>query len=346
MLLLSLMLIFGSATTFVLIAGLALRDNTKSLSRYLLIALCLSLTASLLMQLPHEWGGSALLRYTARFFDLPSTGLLWWFLLSLLNDDFKVGRLAWMGMMATLIPAIIFWLEDMGITLFLFPGVNYLNPIIFSALLLHILWVVLTGLKDDLVANRREARLWIVAFITFAAASSVIAGYTLEGQVQGLLRGSIVFAIALFLLFWVTRFQSSSLEFETSTTKAPLDIDPKYTIPYNKLTELMEKEKVYLEPELSISDLADRLGIPSHQLRRLINEHLNYRNFSAFLASYRIADAKRALADIEQVRTPITTIALSSGFASLTTFSRTFKAEVGQTAGDYRQVALKRSQSV
>ncbi len=346
MLLLNLMLIFGSITIFLMIAGLALREKANNRPGYLLILLNLSLSAGILMQLPYEWGGSASLRHTARFFNLPSIGLIWWFLLSILDDNFKLNRVAWAGMALTLIPATIFWLEDMGIDSFLFPGINYLNPIVFSVLLVHILWTGLAGLKEDLIADRRKIRIWLATFLTLATTLSVIVGYTLEGHTQYLLRWLIIFTTAIILLFWVTRFQTSVLEFEISAPKAPLALNPKFSVPYKKLIDLMEKEKIYLEPELSITGLAERLDLPAHQLRYLINQGLNYRNFNAFLASYRIADAKRCLTDLEQASTPIMTIALNSGFASLTTFNRTFKNEVGQTAGDYRQVALNHNQSI
>jgi AraC-like DNA-binding protein len=94
------------------------------------------------------------------------------------------------------------------------------------------------------------------------------------------------------------------------------------------------------ETGLTIRTLAEKLQHPEHQLRRLINGHLQYRNFSAFLNSYRIAAAKRQLADAERVRVPVLTLALELGYASLGPFNRAFKAETGTTPSEYRQRVL------
>ena len=85
------------------------------------------------------------------------------------------------------------------------------------------------------------------------------------------------------------------------------------------------------------SVLAERLDYPEHQLRRLINGHMGYRNFSAFLNSYRIEDAKRQLADPGFARTPVLTIALDLGYGSLGPFNRAFKAQTGMTPTEYRR---------
>ena len=82
------------------------------------------------------------------------------------------------------------------------------------------------------------------------------------------------------------------------------------------------------------------LGHPEHRVRRLINGRLGYRNFTAFLNSYRIPEAQAILADPEQVRLPILTIALDLGYGSLGPFNRAFKAASGLTPTEFRQQAL------
>ena len=93
-------------------------------------------------------------------------------------------------------------------------------------------------------------------------------------------------------------------------------------------------------PPLTISALSAALGHPEHRLRQLINGRLGYRNFSAFLNSYRIPEAQRILADSAQVRKPVLTIALDLGYGSLGPFNRAFKIETGLTPTEFRQQAL------
>ncbi|NJN71117.1 MAG: AraC family transcriptional regulator, partial [Nitrospira sp.] len=97
---------------------------------------------------------------------------------------------------------------------------------------------------------------------------------------------------------------------------------------------------VYQQSGLDIRTLAEQLGHTEHQLRKLINGRLGFRNFSAFLNSYRIPEAKRLLADAGEVRKPVLTIALDLGYGSLGPFNRAFKAATNMTPTEYRQAAL------
>ena len=103
------------------------------------------------------------------------------------------------------------------------------------------------------------------------------------------------------------------------------------------LQQHMDQQHGYRTPELTIRSLGEQLAIPEHQLRRLINQHLGYRNFSDYLNHYRIAEASRRLADPEQERLPILTIALDVGYASLTPFNRAFKSRHQLTPTAYRR---------
>jgi len=113
------------------------------------------------------------------------------------------------------------------------------------------------------------------------------------------------------------------------------------TVLNKKLLDLMD-DRYHRETGLTIRALAEKLNYPEHQLRRLINGHLGYRNFSAFLNSYRISAAKKQLVDPERARTQVLTIALDLGYASLGPFNRAFKAATGMTPTEYRQKNMAR----
>ncbi|SMC28622.1 Helix-turn-helix domain-containing protein [Andreprevotia lacus DSM 23236] len=82
------------------------------------------------------------------------------------------------------------------------------------------------------------------------------------------------------------------------------------------------------------------MQLPEYKLRQLINQGLGWRNFNAFVNSYRIADARQALADTAQAEVPILTIAMDAGFQSLGPFNRAFKAETGLTPTAFRSEQL------
>ena len=93
-----------------------------------------------------------------------------------------------------------------------------------------------------------------------------------------------------------------------------------------RLEHLMSVERAYHREGLTIGSLSTELGVPEYRLRQLINEGLGHRNFNAFLNSYRIEEAKAALADPGQKDVPVLTIAMDTGFQSIGPFNRAFKA--------------------
>jgi AraC-like DNA-binding protein len=104
----------------------------------------------------------------------------------------------------------------------------------------------------------------------------------------------------------------------------------------SRLEDLMRTEKLYRMENLKISTLALRLRMPEYKLRKLLNSDLGYRNFSAYISEWRLAEAKQALRDPSQAEVPISTIAIDSGFQSLAPFNRAFKSATGMTPTEYR----------
>jgi AraC-like DNA-binding protein len=107
----------------------------------------------------------------------------------------------------------------------------------------------------------------------------------------------------------------------------------------NKLTSTMEDEFYYRQVDVTIKSLSEYLTIPEHQLRRLINQHLGYRNFNDYLNRYRVRDAAQRLSDPKLIRLPILTIAIESGYASLTTFNKAFKTLKTMTPSEFRKIS-------
>lgn len=103
------------------------------------------------------------------------------------------------------------------------------------------------------------------------------------------------------------------------------------------LDQAMHAEHAYRDPELSVAGLAARLRVPEYRLRRLINQRLGHRNFSAFLNGHRLAEARAALADPARAHLPVLTLALEAGFGSIGPFNRAFKADTGLTPTEFRR---------
>jgi AraC-like DNA-binding protein len=101
-----------------------------------------------------------------------------------------------------------------------------------------------------------------------------------------------------------------------------------------KLSDYIEKEKPYLDPELSLRKLSDSVSIPIRLLLQLINGNLES-NFYDFINSYRIETAKKLLIISEKEKT-ISEIFYESGFNSKSSFNAAFKKETGMTPSEFR----------
>ena len=103
-----------------------------------------------------------------------------------------------------------------------------------------------------------------------------------------------------------------------------------------QLTTLMEAETPYLDPYLTLRDLAERLGIPPNQLSQLLNEGFE-QNFSAFVNTYRLAAFKERLFDPKNKHLTLLALAYESGFNSKTVFNTFFKKAEGMTPRAYQK---------
>jgi AraC-like DNA-binding protein len=100
-----------------------------------------------------------------------------------------------------------------------------------------------------------------------------------------------------------------------------------------RITDFMAREKPYLDPELTLNALAEKLRMPANHCSFLINRHLKM-NFFHFVNHYRIDEFKRRLSGADQPRTILET-ALDVGFNSKSTFNAAFKQSEGVTPSQY-----------
>ena len=103
-----------------------------------------------------------------------------------------------------------------------------------------------------------------------------------------------------------------------------------------RLRQLLETEKVYLEADLSLPALAQRVGLSTHELSYVLNEGFGV-NFFQFINAYRVAEAQRLLASPRHQHLSIVGIAFEAGFSSKTTFNTTFKKTTGLTPSQFLQ---------
>ncbi len=103
----------------------------------------------------------------------------------------------------------------------------------------------------------------------------------------------------------------------------------------NRLIKMMEEEKPFLNPNLTLYDLSKRLEISPHNLSEIINTNLK-QNYYDFINSYRVEEFKSNLVKEDMKNFTILVVAFESGFKSKSAFNTVFKKFTGMTPTEYR----------
>jgi len=106
----------------------------------------------------------------------------------------------------------------------------------------------------------------------------------------------------------------------------------------DQLTATMEKERPWRDSDLTLADLADRLGTTPHKVSEVLNSQLGL-TFYDFVNGYRVREVQRRIAAGDARKVTMLALALDAGFASKSTFNVVFKKHTRQTPSDYRQTA-------
>ncbi|MCH6256282.1 helix-turn-helix transcriptional regulator [Puniceicoccaceae bacterium K14] len=104
----------------------------------------------------------------------------------------------------------------------------------------------------------------------------------------------------------------------------------------------MDKERPYLENELSLVVLAEQLKLHPNHLSQVINQEFG-KSFNDYINDYRVGYAKELLRDTEKSKSAnLMEIALESGFNSRPSFNRVFKKATSKTPSQFREHAMLR----
>ena len=103
----------------------------------------------------------------------------------------------------------------------------------------------------------------------------------------------------------------------------------------NNLEKVMKEEKPYLNQNLSLNLLADKLNSRTHIVSYVINTHYNV-NFYNYINNFRFDYCKALLKNQKKQHLSIEGIALEGGFGSKSTFNTLFKKQSGMTPTQYK----------
>ncbi len=100
------------------------------------------------------------------------------------------------------------------------------------------------------------------------------------------------------------------------------------------IERIITGDKLFIESDLTLKELAQRIGITTHQLSEILNVYYK-KNFYDFINYYRIEEAKKFLAEDDEATA--LGICFKAGFNSNSAFYRAFKKETGLSPGNYRK---------
>lgn len=103
---------------------------------------------------------------------------------------------------------------------------------------------------------------------------------------------------------------------------------------YEQLVQLMQHKKPYLEPELTLGELAKLMNIHPNHLSQVINARAD-KNFYDFVNAWRIEEFLRQVDDPSNQQFTLLALAFDCGFNSKASFNRNFRNYTGHAPTTY-----------
>lgn len=119
------------------------------------------------------------------------------------------------------------------------------------------------------------------------------------------------------------------------TLEAENKTDETKSLQIEQLRNYMVEKEPFLDPSLTIQELADQVKIPVRDLSILINHHIN-QHFFDFVNEYRVKKAMTILKNPAKKEVTVLEILYEVGFNSKSSFHTYFKKHTNQTPTEFR----------
>ncbi|RME98074.1 MAG: helix-turn-helix domain-containing protein [Bacteroidetes bacterium] len=103
---------------------------------------------------------------------------------------------------------------------------------------------------------------------------------------------------------------------------------------FTRITTILNSERLFLDPKLSLKSLADALGTNTKYLSQVVN-HCSGHNFQNFLNRYRVDEFKRLVQENQHTHLTLFGLAQQCGFKNKSTFYKVFKDITKQTPKEF-----------
>jgi AraC-like DNA-binding protein len=264
--------------------------------------------------------------------------LLRWYVLGMTRSNFKFQK----SFFIEIIPFGLIFLSSFFITKSWFDINNRTSIIIFASVLLFIylhlaLYIFLSWKKVRIIKRKEEDTKsqiaifnWLkLLLIGFAVIWISYVLNILDGTVPYII-GPIVYSVVIYFLSYKA-FELRVTEIDGNVFKQNNNL-----VLFNKISEFIINDKLYLESDISLSKLSGLVGETTQKTSATINQYAK-RNFNDYINYYRIQEAKKLLSIPENKKFTISSIAFDTGFSSLSSFNSAFKKFEGITPSSYRK---------
>lgn len=147
--------------------------------------------------------------------------------------------------------------------------------------------------------------------------------------------GPIVYSITVYFITYLAFKKKYLTLVNTVKYKTTAVSEDESIALFNALEDLMQQDKVFLDPNLTLATLAKRLKVSVQKLSMTVNLRANS-NFNEYVNGYRIGHAKTVLKDGNPSNLTIAAVAYECGFNSLSSFNTAFKKNTGKTPSAFR----------
>ncbi len=300
---------------------------------------CAGVAAYVINSSPQLTAAFAPVMAPIHFSALGGTGLFWLFIVALFEDRAVNARTLAPWALLTII-GLIGWFAPRSTQ----EPTWLIHNLVEAGFATHALFTIWRSWRGDLVETRRRLRgpfLGVVTLYVLTLSGFEIAeGFGYFEDWFRLLGGASLALYCSAGAFVFLRARSELFGAAAPTAPGESDaLDAGDRAALAKLSALMGEGEAWRREGLTIGALSEEVGVPEHRLRPLINDHLGFRNFAAFVNARRIEAAKAMLTDVDKSRTTVAAIAFELGFGSLGPFNRAFKEATGVTPTEFRRSA-------
>jgi AraC-like DNA-binding protein len=140
--------------------------------------------------------------------------------------------------------------------------------------------------------------------------------------------------ILVFVIYWIAMrgyHKAQVIYRKQNSTHVP---DDRAKEVMSRLTQAMEMDQLYMDPELALAKISTHTKIPIKTISAVINQ-ITGKPVNDFVNRYRVEKVKEKLAAPGSNHLTLTGIALGCGFNSQATFQRAFKQHTGMSPTEY-----------